>query len=180
MRPSSPRWTSARLSGGGAEPLAALPLPDDCSASPAARRRATGQAVLLAFALGAGPVAGQHPAAPAPAALEPAATGGLAAVDRALAKLATHRRLMVVGAHPDDEDNAVLALVGRGLGGEAAYLSLSRGEGGQNLIGPELGVALGVLRTGELLAARRVEGTRQLFARAFDFGYTRSDRKSVV
>lgn len=109
-----------------------------------------------------------------PSPLEPPGTGGLAALDRALAKLSTHRRLLVVGAHPDDEDTTALALVAREMGGEAAYLALSRGEGGQNLIGPELGEALGVLRTQELLAARRVDGARQYFTRAFDFGYTRS------
>lgn len=112
--------------------------------------------------------------APAPGALEPATTGGMEVVDRALAKLATHRRLLVIGAHPDDEDTSLLALVSRGLGGDAAYLALSRGEGGQNLIGDELGEALGVLRTQELLAARRVDGARQFFTRAYDFGYTRS------
>lgn len=109
-----------------------------------------------------------------PSVYEPAGTGGYAALDRALAKLATHRRLLVIGAHPDDEDTSALALVSRELGGEAAYLSLSRGEGGQNLIGPDLGEALGVLRTEELLAARGVDGARQYFTRAFDFGYTRS------
>lgn len=76
-----------------------------------------------------------------PSVYEPAGTGGYAALDRALAKLATHRRLLVIGAHPDDEDTSALALVSRELGGEAAYLSLSRGEGGQNLIGPDLGEA---------------------------------------
>ena len=109
-----------------------------------------------------------------PSVYEPAGTGGYAALDRALAKLQTHRRLLVIGAHPDDEDTSALALVSRELGGEAAYLSLSRGEGGQNLIGPDLGEALGVLRTEELLAARGIDGARQYFTRAFDFGYTRS------
>ncbi|MEO7795329.1 MAG: PIG-L family deacetylase [Thermoanaerobaculia bacterium] len=109
-----------------------------------------------------------------PSVYEPAGTGGYAALDRALAKLATHRRLLVIGAHPDDEDTSALALVSRELGGEAAYLSLSRGEGGQNLIGPDLGEALGVLRTEELLAARGIDGARQYFTRAYDFGYTRS------
>ncbi len=109
-----------------------------------------------------------------PAALRPARGGGVEVVDRALAKLSVHARMLVVGAHPDDEDNALLTWVSRGLGGDAAYLSLSRGEGGQNLIGTELGESLGVIRTGELQAAREIEGTRQYFARAFDFGYTRS------
>ncbi len=104
----------------------------------------------------------------------PATTGGVATVDRALAKLSVHRRLLIIAAHPDDEDTSLLALVTRGLGGEAAYLSLNRGEGGQNLIGTELGVGLGLIRSGELLAARRVDGAHQFFTRAFDFGYTRS------
>ena len=112
--------------------------------------------------------------APTPRPLEPAATGGLPDVDRALAKLSANRRLLVIGAHPDDEDTSLIALVSRGLGGEAAYLALSRGEGGQNVIGPELGVSLGLLRTRELLAARAVDGGRQFFSRAYDFGFTRS------
>ena len=107
-------------------------------------------------------------------ALEPPNTGGLQLVDKALVKLSSHRRLLVVGAHPDDEDTTLLSLVGAGMSGEAAYLSLSRGEGGQNLIGTELGIGLGLIRTGELLAARQIEGTRQFFTRAYDFGYTRS------
>jgi LmbE family N-acetylglucosaminyl deacetylase len=122
------------------------------------------------------------PAAPAaatavnlgPRPLEPAATGGLATLDRALAKLSTHKRLLVIAAHPDDEDTALLTLVSRAMGGEAAYLSLSRGEGGQNLIGSELGVGLGLVRSRELLAARAVDGGRQYFSRAYDFGFTMS------
>jgi LmbE family N-acetylglucosaminyl deacetylase len=106
--------------------------------------------------------------------LEPPATGGVAVVERALAKLTTHKRLLVIAAHPDDEDTSLLTLVARGMGGESAYLALSRGEGGQNLIGPELGVGLGLIRTRELLAARGIDGGRQYFSRAYDFGYTRS------
>ncbi len=118
-------------------------------------------------------VSGAAPAALAPDPLEPPTTGGLAAVDDALKRLAVHRRVLVIGAHPDDEDSSLLSLVA-GMGGEAAYFSLSRGEGGQNLIGPELGVGLGLIRTEELLGARRIEGNRQYFSRAYDFGYTRS------
>lgn len=128
---------------------------------------------LLAIAW-VSPLVAQQPVSPRIAPLDPAGTGGVRVVDRALAKLSNHQRLLIIGAHPDDEDTTLLALVGTGLGGEAAYLSLSRGEGGQNLIGPELGLGLGLIRTGELLAARRIEGTRQYFTRGYDFGYTRS------
>ena len=129
---------------------------------------------ILLTILWVGPAVAQQDVSLSSSPFEPAGTGGLQSVDRALAMLSSHRRLLVVGAHPDDEDTTLLALVGSGLGGEAAYLSLSRGEGGQNLIGSELGIGLGLIRTGELLAARRVEGTRQYFTRAYDFGYTRS------
>ncbi len=131
-------------------------------------------ATLIALLAAAMPLPAGQSAAPRPVALEPASSGGLEAVDRALAKLSIHARMLVVGAHPDDEDNSLLTWVSRGLGGEAAYLSLSRGEGGQNLIGPELGEPLGLIRTGELMGARHIEGTRQYFSRAYDFGYTRS------
>ena len=136
------------------------------------RRLAKPIAILLLLLFPRTPAPAQ--VAPAPSPLEPASTGGVAAVERALAKLSTHKRLLVIAAHPDDEDTSLIALVSRGLGGEAAYLSLSRGEGGQNLIGPELGVGLGLLRSRELLAARAVDGGRQFFTRAYDFGYTRS------
>jgi LmbE family N-acetylglucosaminyl deacetylase len=131
-------------------------------------------AALLVALVPAGGAAGSGVLATFDPPLEPPSTGGLERVDRALAKLEGHRRVLVVGAHPDDEDTTLLALVSRGLGGEAAYLSLSRGEGGQNLIGPELGPALGLIRSRELSAARQVDGARQYFTRAYDFGYTRS------
>ncbi len=85
-----------------------------------------------------------------------------------------HKRLLAVGAHPDDEDNRLLTVVSREIGAEVAYFSLSRGEGGQNLLGPDLGVPLGLVRTQELLGARRIDGARQYFTRAYDFGFTRS------
>jgi LmbE family N-acetylglucosaminyl deacetylase len=136
---------------------------------------------LAALALlGASPLIAQQSVSPELSPFDPAGTGGVQVVDRALAKLSVHRRVLVIGAHPDDEDTTLLSLVGSGLGGEGAYLSLSRGEGGQNLIGPELGLGLGLIRTGELLAARRLEGTRQYFTRAYDFGYTRSLEETFI
>ncbi len=106
--------------------------------------------------------------------LAPPATGGVAALDPLLQKLTNNRRLLIVGAHPDDENSALLAVVSRRMGGEAGYLSLTRGEGGQNLIGDELGVGLGLIRSQELMAARHLDGARQFFTRAYDFGFTRS------
>ncbi|MEM9593181.1 MAG: PIG-L family deacetylase [Acidobacteriota bacterium] len=135
-----------------------------------------GGASFAALVLLAGLLALARPSANARSvdSLAPASTGGLAALDEALDHLSSHRRLLMIAAHPDDEDTLLLTLVARGQGGDAAYLSLSRGEGGQNLIGSQLGVGLGLLRSRELEAARRIDGATQLFARAYDFGFTRS------
>ncbi len=84
------------------------------------------------------------------------------------------RRALMIGAHPDDEDTELLAILARGQGIDAGYLSLTRGDGGQNLIGAELGEALGVLRTEELATARRIDGGRQFFTRAYDFGFSKT------
>ena len=84
------------------------------------------------------------------------------------------KRVLMIGAHPDDEDTALLSTLARGMGVETAYLSLTRGDGGQNIIGPELGEGLGIIRTGELEAARRLDGGRQFFTRAYDYGFSKS------
>jgi len=89
-------------------------------------------------------------------------------------QLGVSARVLMIGAHPDDEETQVLTWLSRGRGVETAYLSLTRGEGGQNIIGSELGDALGLLRTEELLAARRVDGAQQYFTRAFDFGFSKT------
>ena len=99
---------------------------------------------------------------------------GVAATALQLRQLDGVKRVLMIGAHPDDEDTSLLATLARGTGAETAYLSLSRGEGGQNLIGPRLHEGLGIVRTGELLAARALDGGEQFFARAFDFGYSKS------
>jgi len=88
--------------------------------------------------------------------------------------LGHNKRVLIIGAHPDDEDTDLITLMVRGEGAVAAYLSLNRGEGGQNLIGSELGEALGLLRTEELLSARTLDGGRQYFTRAYDFGYSKT------
>jgi len=80
----------------------------------------------------------------------------------------------MIGAHPDDEDTQLIAWLATGRHVETAYLSLTRGDGGQNLIGNQLGEQLGMIRTEELLAARRLDGGRQYFTRAFDFGFSKT------
>jgi len=109
-----------------------------------------------------------------PGQMSPAGTGGVAALATTLRQLGSNKRVLMIGAHPDDEDTQLLVLLSRGLGAQAAYLSLTRGEGGQNLIGPELGPELGVIRTEELLSARELDGARQFFTRAYDFGYSKT------
>ncbi|MSR01641.1 MAG: hypothetical protein EXR94_02710 [Gemmatimonadetes bacterium] len=101
-------------------------------------------------------------------------TGGTAGVAQAVRMLGHTKRVLMIAAHPDDEDTELLTYLVRREGAVAAYLSLTRGEGGQNLIGPELGEALGLLRSEELLAARGLDGARQYFTRAFDFGYSKT------
>lgn len=83
-------------------------------------------------------------------------------------------RVLMIGAHPDDEDTQLIAYLAKARHIETAYLSLTRGDGGQNLIGNELGEGLGMIRTEELLAARRIDGGHQYFTRAFDFGFTKT------
>src|SRR5215212_5103651 len=99
---------------------------------------------------------------------------GAIALGELIAGLGTSVRVLMIGAHPDDEDTQLVTFLARGRHVETAYLSLTRGDGGQNLIGNELGVVLGMIRTEELLAARRVDGGRQYFTRAYDFGYSRT------
>ena len=99
---------------------------------------------------------------------------GTPAIRYSIDKLNVLGSVLMIGAHPDDENNAVLAYCSRGLKMRTGYLSCTRGEGGQNLLGPEQGALLGVLRTQELLAARRDDGGAQYFTRAIDFGFTTS------
>ncbi|MDB4914212.1 MAG: LmbE family protein [Gemmatimonadetes bacterium] len=99
---------------------------------------------------------------------------GAVTLGESVAGLDVTARVLVIGAHPDDEDTSLITWLARGRQVEAGYLSLTRGDGGQNLIGNELGVLLGMIRTEELLAARRVDGGRQFFTRAYDFGFSKT------
>jgi LmbE family N-acetylglucosaminyl deacetylase len=83
-------------------------------------------------------------------------------------------RVLYIAAHPDDENTRLLAFLAKGMKFKTAYLSLTRGDGGQNLIGTEQADLLGLLRTQELLAARRTDGAEQFFTRANDFGFSKT------
>ncbi len=84
-----------------------------------------------------------------------------------------------VAAHPDDENTQLITYLARGRGCRTAYLSITRGDGGQNLLGPEFDEQLGVIRTQELLAARRLDHGRQFFTRAIDFGFSKDYRETL-
>ena len=108
---------------------------------------------------------------------------------RRVAGLGVTARVLMIGAHPDDEDTQLITWLARGRHVETAYLSLTRGDGGQNLIGNELGEALGVIRTEELLAARRIDGGAavlharvrlRLLARRAEETYTHWPKDSIL
>ncbi len=111
---------------------------------------------------------------PLGAQVRPIYSRGIVGLVQELEQLQTTASMMHTGAHPDDEDSALIARVARGDHARVAYLSLNRGEGGQNIIGPELFDALGVIRTEELLQARTLDGGEQFFTQAYDFGFTKT------
>ena len=104
------------------------------------------------------------------------ATSSLSASDIAheLRSFRETASVLYIAAHPDDENTRLIAYLARERGYRTGYLSLTRGDGGQNLIGTELGPALGLIRTHELLAARRIDGGHQFFTRALDFGFSKN------
>ncbi len=105
---------------------------------------------------------------------------GTPEIELALHKLNVLGSVLMIAAHPDDENTALLAYCARGRSLRTGYLSLTRGEGGQNLIGPQQGDLLGVIRTQELLAARRIDGAEQFFTRAIDFGYSKTADEALA
>ena len=98
----------------------------------------------------------------------------------AIRKLNVLGSVLYVAAHPDDENTRLLAYFSKDKMYRTGYLSLTRGDGGQNLIGNEQGVELGLIRTQELLAARRVDGAEQFFTRAFDFGFSKNPQETFT
>src|SRR6187551_3912054 len=96
-----------------------------------------------------------------------------------LKKLKVLGAVLYIAAHPDDENTRLLSYLASEKLYRTGYLSLTRGDGGQNLIGDEQGVDLGLIRTQELLAARRIDGAEQFFSRAFDFGFSKSPEEAL-
>jgi LmbE family N-acetylglucosaminyl deacetylase len=118
-------------------------------------------------------VAGAAEAADPPPLLSPEQMNA-SEIQLALQKLNVLGRVLYIAAHPDDENTNLMALWSNGSLYDAAYLSVTRGDGGQNLLGPELGERLGVIRTEELLDARRIDHATQFFTRAIDFGFSKT------
>src|SRR5499427_1741125 len=128
--------------------------------------------VTLALSiLGSTPGRAQFPPAPG--------TGpGLAETIEAIDSARITTRILYITAHPDDESSAVLTYLARGLHADVALLSLTRGEGGQNALGPEQAPQLGLIRTQELLAATRGYGIKLYFTRARDFGFSKTPEET--
>ena len=97
---------------------------------------------------------------------------------QALRKLNVLGSVLYVAAHPDDENTRLIAYLSKDKLYRTGYLSMTRGDGGQNLIGEEQGIELGMIRTQELLAARRIDGGEQFFTRAYDFGYSKTPKET--
>jgi LmbE family N-acetylglucosaminyl deacetylase len=135
-------------------------------------RAAVVVAVLVGVAMAVQPRAGAQ--------VRPVYDMGAAGLVQLLERLQTTASVLHTGAHPDDEDSSFLARMARGDHARTAYLSLNRGEGGQNIIGTELFDALGVIRTEELLQARRLDGGEQFFTRSFDYGFSKTRAEAAA
>ncbi len=146
----------------------------DFLTGPRALCRALGGAVVGLVLVCSGPLA----AAPANAAA-PAEGPDVVAIQHDLRSFRTLGTVLYVAAHPDDENTEFIASFARGRGYRTGYLSLTRGDGGQNELGPDFSEKLGLLRTQELLAARRIDGGRQFFTRAIDFGFSKTPEETL-
>lgn len=118
-------------------------------------------------------------AAPMPAAAVPPRQMDAGELALAVDRLRVVGNVLYVAAHPDDENTRLLAWLVGERGMRTAYLSLTRGDGGQNLVGREQGALFGLIRTAELLEARRIDGAEQRFTRAVDFGYSKSSDEAL-
>src|SRR5580698_4455673 len=139
--------------------------------------------VTLAFLFRSGPVIAQSPnavGAKAVASAEPLAFDrGAAALWQSLQKLHTRASVLMVTAHPDDEDGGMLTYESRGQGARVSLLTLNRGEGGGNVMSSDYFDALGLVRTEELLAADRYYGTQQFWTRVIDYGFSKTREEAL-
>jgi LmbE family N-acetylglucosaminyl deacetylase len=165
MNPMSPGYKLVTI-----EPL--FPLHGSSSATLPPSMRTARLLFVGLLLLGVTPVEAQRP--------WPAEPMNAAELKLAIDKLDVLASALYVAAHPDDENTAMLAWLSSGRRAETTYLSITRGSGGQNLIGSETGDLLGVIRTEELLAARELDGAGQRFTRAIDFGYTKSPEETLA
>jgi len=137
----------------------------------------------LPFLFRSVPVRAQSPTAvnsrPTPAAQPLNLDRGAAGLWQSLLKLHTRTSLLMVTAHPDDEDGAMLTYESRGQGGRVTLLTLNRGEGGANVMSSDYFDALGLVRTEELLAADRYYGVQQFWTRMIDFGFSKTKEESL-
>ena len=101
------------------------------------------------------------------------------AIYKQLKKFNTLSSVLYIAAHPDDENTLLISLFSNQFNSRTAYLSLTRGDGGQNLIGTELREGLGLIRTQELLEARKIDGGEQFFTTANDFGYSKNPKETL-
>src|SRR5213080_1883565 len=138
------------------------------------RKRSWRAAIVVAFFA----VAGMANSAETPPLLSPEQMDA-SEIQLELQKLNVLRRVLYIAAHPDDENTNLMSFWANGSLYDSAYLSVTRGDGGQNLLGPELGERLGVIRTEELLDARRVDHAKQFFTRAIDFGFSKTAEETL-
>ncbi len=110
---------------------------------------------------------------------QPNSTPHSAHIVHQLQSLNTVGNVLYIAAHPDDENTRLLSYLANDRHYRTAYLSLTRGDGGQNLIGNQKGTSLGIIRTQELIAARKTDGAEQYFTRAYDFGYSKSPKETL-
>src|ERR1041384_6274765 len=115
-----------------------------------------------------------------PVSAQTPATNTSADIFLQLKKLKVLGSVLYMAAHPDDENTRLLAWLSRDRMYRTGYLSLTRGDGGQNLIGNEQGIELGLISTQELLSARRIDGAEQFFSRAYDFGFSKNPQETFT
>ena len=154
-------------------PSRARSAPSSSARPTTALARGALRRALLAAAVGLA-------ATPGARAQRPASQLDSAAILHRMHELEVLGSVLYVAAHPDDENTRLISHLSNGLQVRTAYLSLTRGDGGQNLIGAEIGDPLGVLRTQELLEARRIDGGEQFFTRAVDFGYSKTPEETFA